>query len=86
MAAGIQVEPHERVAGLQERQENGLVHLAARVGLDVGEGAAKQLLGALDRQRLGDVDFLAAAVVAFARIAFGVFVGEHGACGFKHRC
>ena len=37
---------------------------------------AEQLLGALDRQRLGDVDELAAAVVALARIALGILVGH----------
>jgi hypothetical protein len=36
--------------GLQERQEHGLVHLRAGVRLDVGEVAAEQLLGALDRE------------------------------------
>jgi hypothetical protein len=37
---------------------------------------AEQLLAAVDRQLLGDVDVFAAAVVALARIAFGVLVGE----------
>ena len=33
---------------------------------------------------LGDVDELAAAVVALARIAFGVFVGHHRALRLEH--
>ena len=37
---------------------------------------AEQLLDAIDRQLLGDVDELAAAVVALAGIALGVLVGE----------
>jgi hypothetical protein len=41
-------------------------------------------LHALDRQRLGDVDELAAAVVALARVAFGVLVGEHAALRLEH--
>ena len=45
---------------------------------------AEQLLRALDRQRLGDVDELTAAVVALARIAFGVLVRHHRAGGFQH--
>jgi hypothetical protein len=52
VTAGIQVEAHERVAGLQERQEHRLVHLAAGIRLDVGEIAAEQLFGALDGEFL----------------------------------
>ncbi len=37
MAAGVEIEAHEGVAGLQQRQEHGLVHLAAGVRLHVGE-------------------------------------------------
>ena len=69
MAAGGEVEAHEGVAGLQQRQKHRLVHLAAGVRLHVGEAGAEQFLGALDRQRLGDVDPFAAAVIALARIA-----------------
>ena len=84
VAAGGEVEAHEGVAGLQQRQEHGLVHLAAGVRLHVGELRAEQLLRALDRQRLGDVDELAAAVVALARIALGVLVGHHRALRLEH--
>jgi hypothetical protein len=45
--------------------------------LDIGKAATEQSLGALDRQPLGDIDKGAAAVVAAARIALGIFVGEH---------
>ena len=84
MAAGGEVEAHEGVAGLQQRQEHRLVHLAAGVRLNVGKVSAEQFLGALDRQRLGDVDPFATAVVARARIAFGVFVGHHRALRLQH--
>ena len=53
--------------------------------LDVGEAAAEQLLGALDRQRLDRVRRPAALVVAAARIAFGIFVGQHRALRLEHR-
>ena len=46
---------------------------------------AEQLLGAVDRELLGDVDVLATAVVALARVALGVLVGEHRALGLEHR-
>ena len=68
--------PEDRVAGLQRGEEHGLVGLRAGVRLHVGGLGVEQLLGALDRDLLDDVDELAAAVVALARIALGVLVGE----------
>ena len=64
MAARREIEAHERVAGLQQREEDRLVGLAAGIRLHVGEADAEQLRGALDRQLLGDVDELAATVIA----------------------
>ena len=58
---------------------------APACGLDVGVLGAEQLLGAVDRQLLGDVDLLAAAVVAAAGVALGVLVGQHRADRFEHR-
>jgi hypothetical protein len=84
MSAGGEIETHEGIAGLQQRQEYRLVHLAARIRLHVCESRAEQFLGALDRQRLRDVDPFAAAVIAMARITLGVFVGHHRALRFQH--
>ena len=84
VAAGGEVEAHERVARLHQRQEHALVRLAARVRLDVGEAAVEQDAGALDRELFRDVDELAAAVIALARIALGVFVGQHRALRLEH--
>ena len=58
---------------------------APACGLDVGVLGAEQLLGAVDRQLLGDVDLLAAAVVAAAGVALGVLVGQHRADRLEHR-
>ena len=84
MTARIEIKTHEGVAGLQQRQEHRLVHLAAGIGLDVGEIATKQLLGALDGEFFGDINELAAAIIALARIALGIFVGHDRALRFKH--
>ena len=84
MAAGGEIETHEGVARLQQREEHGLVGLRAGIGLHIGEAAAKQLFRPLDGEILGDVDILAAAVIALARIAFGIFVGENRALGLQH--
>ncbi len=64
------------VARLDRRHEHGHVGLRARVRLDVGVVGAEELLGAVDRELLGEIDVFAAAVVATARIAFGVLVGQ----------
>ena len=58
---------------------------APECGCTLAKLAAEQLGHALDGQRLGDVDELAAAVIAPARQAFGIFVGEHRALRFQHR-
>ena len=78
-------EPHDRVAGREQRVVDGGVGLRAGVRLDVGVLGAEQLLGAIDRELLGDVHPLAAAVVATAGIALGVLVREHRALTFEHR-
>ena len=53
--------------------------------LDIGIGEAEQLLRAVDRQRLDRVRRAAALVIALARIAFGIFVGEYRPLRFDHR-
>ena len=70
--------------GFDQREIRGRVRLRAGVRLHVRVGGAEQLLGAIDRELLGDVDVLAAAVVALARIAFGVLVREHRALRLEH--
>ena len=71
--------------GGYEGEEDGLVGLGAGMGLHVGEAAAEEGFGALDGEALGDVDLFAAAVVAAAGIALGVFVRQDAALGFEHR-
>ena len=85
MAAGRERHAQDGVARPQQREEHREVGGRPAVRLDVGEGAAEQPLGPVDRQLLGDVDEFAAAVVAPARIALGVLVGQHAALGLEHR-
>ena len=85
MAARRQIEAHKRIAGLHQGHEGALIGLAAGIGLHIREPAIEQPAGALDREVLGDIDELAAAVVAPAGIAFRVFVGEHRALRLEHR-
>ncbi len=81
VAAVVEVEAHDGVAGCEGGEEDSLVGLAAGVGLDVDVVAAEELFGAIAGEIFDDVDELAAAVVALAGIAFGVFVGERGRGG-----
>ncbi|MNQ61136.1 hypothetical protein D3C85_754450 [compost metagenome] len=53
--------------------------------LNVGVVGTEQLFGAIDSQLLDDVDVLATTVVALARVAFGVLVGQYRALSFHHR-
>ena len=76
-AAGL-LDLHDVLAA-QRRPD--LVGRRAAVGLHVGGVGAEELLDAVDGQLLGDVDELAAAVVALARVALGVLVGELAALG-----
>ena len=85
MAAGRQRHAQHRVARLEQGQHHRGVGLRAGVRLHIGEACAEELAQPLDRQRLDHVGLLAAAVVALARIALGVLVGEHRALGLKHR-
>ena len=73
------------VAGLEQRDKHGLIGLRAGMRLHIGEAAPEQPFGALDRERLGDIDEFASAIISAAGIAFGVFVRQHRALGFQHR-
>ena len=85
VAAVGQRQAHDRVARLQQGVVDGGVGLGAGVGLHVGVLGAEDRLGAIDRELLGDVDELAAAVVALAGIALGVLVGQHAALALEDR-
>jgi hypothetical protein len=75
----------DRIAGLQHGEVHGLVRLRARMRLHVRVFRLEQLLHAIERERLGNVDEFAAAVIALAGIAFGVLVRQLRALCFHHR-
>ncbi len=86
VAAVGQAHAQDAVAVLEHREVGRHVGLGARVGLDVDElGAREDGQGALLGEALHDVDVLAAAVVALARLALGVLVGEPRAVGLEDR-
>ena len=79
MAAAGKIHAHERVARLQKRCVDLQIGLRAGVRLHVGIGSAEKLFGAFDRDRLQHVHIVAAAVIALAGVAFGIFVRQNGA-------
>ena len=85
VAAVIQRQAEEAVPRLKQRVIHRRVGLRPGVRLHVGVLRAEQRLGAVDRQLLGHVHPLAAAVVAAPRIPLGVLVREHRALAFEHR-
>ena len=84
VAAVCQRHAQNGVARFQNRSIYGLVGLRAGVWLDVDIFCAKQLFSAVNRQLFDNINVFAAAVVAFARIAFGVFVGQLRTLGFHY--
>ena len=84
MAAVVEAQREDRVAGLEHRHVDRHVRLRARVRLDVRVLGAEELLRAVDRELLDLVDDLAAAVVALARVALGVLVRRHRADRLEH--
>ena len=85
VAAGSKIEPEKCVPWVHQRHERRGIGGRAGMRLHVGEPRSKQSTGALDREPLGDVDILAAAIIAPPRIAFGIFVGQHRPLRFQHR-
>ena len=77
-----QAHAHDGVARLGKGHEHGLVGLRAAVGLHVGRFSTEQLFDAVNGQLFDHIHMLAAAVVALAGVAFGVFIGQLRALGF----
>ena len=85
VAAVSEIHAQDGVAGIEHAEVGSLIGLRAGVGLHVGILGVKQFLGAVASEVLDPIHVFAAAVVAFARIALGVFVGKDGANGLQNR-
>ena len=84
VSAMRQIHAQDLIAVLDRREIDGHVRLRAAVRLHIRMIRAEQLLRAIDRRLLDYICPFTAAVVAFAGIAFGIFVGEDGAGRFEH--
>src|SRR4029077_16656031 len=81
----VEREAEDGVAGLDQCMHDRRVGLRAGMRLHVGELRVEQRLDTVDRQLLDDVDVLAAAVVAPARVALRIFIGQHGTLSLHDR-
>ena len=79
--AVVEVQTHEGVAGVKASQEDGGISLCAGMRLHVGILGSKELADAVDGKLLHLIDHLTATIVALARIALGIFVGQARAHG-----
>ena len=79
-----EVQTEEFVAGVQYGHKYGHVGLGSRVGLYVGPFGIENLFQPVDGKLFRLVYHLATAIVAFAGIAFGIFVGQTGTHGFHN--
>ena len=74
----------EGVARCHGRQHHRAVGLRPGVRLHVDVLGAIERLGAFNGEFFGNVDVLAATVVAAAGVAFGIFVGQDRTLCFQH--
>ena len=89
MPAVSKRQSHESITGLENRKEHGRVSLRTRMRLHINRHfntgwLAKELLGSFNGKTFNFVNKFAAAVVALARIAFGIFVGEAAPLSSHH--
>ena len=75
MAAFCQAHAHNRIAGLQQRKINGRIGLSTGMRLYIGVFGPEQFTGPFAGDILHHVHVLASAIVPFARVAFGIFIG-----------
>src|SRR5271165_7335886 len=72
MAARGERHSEDGVARFEQRDQHSLIGLRAGMRLHIGEAASKKSLGALDRERLGDIDEFAPALLPAAGLASAV--------------
>ena len=70
-----EIHTQNGITWFQQRGVDRKVSLGAGVRLDVSVVSAEQFFRTIDRQLFNDINILATAVVAFARITFSIFVG-----------
>ena len=85
VSACRQSQAHDGIAWFAESQIDAEVSRRPRVRLYIGMVDLEKRLCSIDCHGFNYVYVRLSLVVAFIRIAFRVFVGEHGTGGFQHR-
>lgn len=81
VATHAKIEPEDGIAGVKDGEHEGGIGLGTAVWLHIGIGYAEHFLSAIDGELFAFVDHFAAAVIAAAGVAFGIFIGHHTAHG-----
>ena len=84
VAAVGEGQAHDFIARISERHKHGGVGLGTGMRLHIGKFGAEERFRAFTGQVFYYVGVFAATIVAAARVAFGVFIGEHGALGLEN--
>ncbi|MNC22806.1 hypothetical protein D3C75_708130 [compost metagenome] len=77
MTAVSEIHAEHSVTGIQCGQINCHIGLSTGMRLDIGMISAEQLLGTVTGKVLYDIDIFTAAIVAFARITFSIFIRKN---------
>ena len=85
VAAVREIKAEDGVSGVDGGVHGRGVRSRTRMRLHIGVRRVEQRLEPVDRDVLDDVDELAAAVVALARVTLGVLVGEYAALRLQRR-
>ena len=83
VAAVGQGQAQDLIAWLDHGRQRSGISLRTGVWLHVGVLSTEQVFDPLNSQRLSYVNVLAATVVAAARVAFSILIGQHGALSFQ---
>src|SRR3989338_2336673 len=84
MAALVKAHPHEDVADVEQREVHRMVRRTSRVRLDIDVLCMEELPRPLDGELLYLIDNLVPAIVALAREALAVLVGEDTSHRLEH--
>ena len=85
MSAMSQAHSQHLIAVFQNFEIDGAVGLCARMGLNIGKVCAEEFFGPFNGDVFHHIHAFATAVVPFARVSFGVFVGQNRTVGGKNR-
>ncbi len=76
MTAVCKTHTHESITGLKKSKEYGHICLSTGMRLNICPSAAVELLDPFESKILCEIDKFTTAVVTFARIALGIFIGK----------